>query len=63
MLHSSFFIKQNGQGLEVLQVALRVVVEDDAGVEQAVGVEDAFHLLHALVGAVAPFVAHSFMHS
>jgi hypothetical protein len=35
-----------GHGLEVLEVGLRVVVDDDAGVEQAFGVEELLDLLH-----------------
>ena len=43
------------QRLQVLQVRLRIVVEDDAGVEQAGGVENALDFAHEFVGLRAPF--------
>ena len=48
---------QHRQGLEILDEAFRVVVEDDAGVEDAVGVEQRLHALHDGERLVAPLEA------
>ena len=49
-------------GLEVLYIALRVVVEDYAGVEQVFRVEKLLHLLHYLIGFLAPLLHHKWCH-
>src|SRR2546422_557006 len=41
---------------------LRVVAEDDTGIEDAIGVEQGLDPLHDCVGAIAPFVAHERRH-
>ncbi len=43
-----------GQGFEVLEVDLRVFAEHHVGVENAVGVEQAFELPHQLIRIAAP---------
>ena len=58
ILHFSFFIKQQWQRLEVFQVTFRVIVEDDAWIEQSQRVKQAFDLFHEAESLVSPFVAH-----
>ena len=53
---------QHGQRLQTLDEAVRVVVEDDTLVQQALGVEDGLQLTHDFVGLVAPLVLHKRCH-
>ena len=46
----------------MLDVTLGIIVEDDAGVEQTIGVEQLFHSLHHGKRIVAPLVAHERCH-
>ena len=51
-----------GQRLKVLDMGFGVVVQNDAGVEQVIGVEDIFNLLHQLVSRGAPFLLDKWRH-
>ncbi len=44
--------------LEMADVTAGVVIEDDTGIEQSFGVEQAFHCLHHSKGFFSPFVAY-----
>ena len=51
-----------GQGLEMLDEALGVVVEDDAGVEQIMRVENLLQLAHGGKGLLAPLILDKWRH-
>ena len=51
-----------GSTFRSLRWASRVVVQDHARVQDAVGIEERLHPLHERVGLVAPFLAHEGRH-
>ena len=54
--HAREVVVEHGQGLQALDEALRIVVEDDSLVQQPVGVENLLQFLHHLVGLLAPLI-------
>ena len=55
-------IVEHGQWFQALDETLGIVVEDNALVQQTVGVEDGLQLLHHLISLVTPFVFHKRRH-
>ena len=53
---------KNRQRLEALDVAIGIIVEDNALVQQSIGIEDSLELLHGLVGLIAPLVLNKRSH-
>ena len=54
--------REHRQGLEILEVAVRVVVEDHARIQDTLGVEDGLHPLHRGKRLGPPFVFHERRH-
>ena len=60
--HTVEIVVEHWQWLQALDEAVGIVVEDDATVQQTVGVEDFLQFLHHLVSLVAPFIFHERCH-
>ena len=53
---------EHGQRFQTFDEAVRIVVKDNALVQQALRVEDSLQLLHHLIGLVTPLILHEGRH-
>ena len=53
---------EHRQGLQTLDEAVRIIVEDDALIQQSLWIEDSLQLFHHLIGRLAPLVFHKRCH-
>ena len=53
---------QHWQWFQTLDKAIGIIVEDDALVQQAMGVEDGLEFFHHFIGLLAPFILHKRSH-
>ena len=60
--YSVEIVVQYRQWLQTLDEALRIIIEDNTLIQQALRIEDGFQLLHHLVGLILPLVFHEWCH-